>query len=161
MLNGRNTQYDSFAIHDIDRNGTPELLVLSTYGPEQADIFAWNGSSVTWIGMMGGDNFFQDIIYYPTQPYPVLFALTGGPAVNIDAYSIQQGWVDKSSVGYTQVDSNGMPYGIQMYHEDSTLYQLLYGTLIGGQDYSGRLNWFMRSGLQSESDWNSFLQSGT
>ena len=153
MLAERDRQWDSFILHDIDGNNVPELIVWSTYGIEQADVFTWN-KGIFWLGRIGGDNFFQGFFSYAQYPQAGLITLEGGPAMKIRAFKYSNMQTQEQTVGMTTVDSEGMETtGITMYINDGTLFQLLYGTLIQG-DWSALLdNWCTLYSLQNENRW--------
>ncbi len=160
MLAERDTQWDSIALHDMDGDGTPELIIRSDYAVEQADVFVYQNGNVYWVGTMGGDNFFQWIISYRDSGYRGLFTVMGGPAMSITRYTLANGTLNRQDIARTMVDNNGdYTIGIQMYMNDSTLYQLLYNTFVSGRDVSSPLEWYGRSGLNSDSDWNAFFLS--
>ena len=138
LLLDRDDQWDTFFLYDFDDNGIPELVVETTYGIEQADVFTWDGSRVLWTGMMGGDNFFQGVFEYPEYPQAGLIAVMGGPAMTIDSYTLSGTRLNKVRIGQTTVDSEGMETtGINMYVDNSYLYGLLYETLVnyGGSEF--------------------------
>ena len=153
MLAERDRQWDSFILHDIDGNNVPELIVWSTYGIEQADVFTWN-KGIFWLGRIGGENFFQGFFSYAQYPQAGLITLEGGPAMKIRAFKYKNMQTQEQTVGMTTVDSEGMETtGITMYINDGTLFQLLYGTLIQG-DWSALLdNWCTLYSLQNENRW--------
>ena len=154
MLQSRERAYDCFLLHDLDRDGIPELLVLTQFGPEQADVFAWNGTDAVWTGRMGGDNFFQYFLYYPSYPSAGLITLTGGPAMNIEAYRLSGLALQKTYVGGTSVDSEGMETtGIHMNVSDNTLYGLLYGTLVSGGDTAVYLDGWVPLSQLNNGNW--------
>ena len=159
MLLERDRAWDSFLLHDIDGNGTPELVVRTDFGIEQADVFAMNGSGISWAGRMGGENFFQLFLSYPQYPEAGLITAEGGPAMRICAYTLTGIRLQGRQVGMTTVDSEGMETtGITMNINDGTLFQLLYGTLIQG-DESAILNaWISRDDLMNRNAWNEFFQ---
>lgn len=160
MLHDRETIWDSFALHDIDGNGTPELIIRSDYGIEQADVFTYRDGHTQWIGMMGGDNFFQDIVYY-TQ-FHELYAFSGGPAMNVACYAIFNNTLTRQAVAYTQVNSSGdTTTAVVMQVNNPTLYQLLYNTLVANQGVQKELHWFLMNELYKDSDWNMFFNSAT
>lgn len=160
MLQQRSTAWDSFALHDIDGDGSPELIARADYGIEQADVYACRGGQAVWIGRMGGDNFFQDVVYY--KQYRELFAFTGGPAMEVNAYGIENGMLYRRSIATTQVNSSGdTTTGMVMYVSDSILYQLLFNTLVAGQGVERSLSWHTMYSLNTDADWNAFLNSAT
>ena len=119
-----------FSLYDIDRDGTPELIVTTVYGVEQADVFTCADGKVRWLGTMGGDNFFQFMFGYEGRP--CLFAAMGGPAMSIDAYTVENGSLVRSAVGRTEVNAEGDDIvGLFMYVDDDALYQLLRATFLG------------------------------
>ena len=140
MLQERDKNWDRFALYDMDQDGSPELFVYSEYGVEQIDVFTCANGQVQWIGKMGGDNFFQWIFLLPGRTE--VFATIGGPAMEIDAISYRQGIFQKTIVGNTMVDSEGMnTTGIKMYISDNALYQTLYEMLVEERDYAQIFNW--------------------
>ena len=119
-----------FSLYDIDRDSVPELIVTTVYGAEQADVFTCAGGEVKWLGTMGGDNFFQFMFGYDGRP--CLFAAMGGPAMSIDAYTVENGSLVRTAVGSTEVNADGDDIvGIFMYTDDDALYQLLRATFLG------------------------------
>ncbi len=150
------TEY--FALHDINRDGTPELIIGTDYGVEQADIFTFSGGSVQWLGTMGGYNFFQYIFSYDDPRYPALFAAMGGPAMEIEAYTVDGGQLKKTTVGRTRVNADGEDTGeIDMALKDENLRQLLEGTFRGGDEDTVYLYLYSRTQLQSDADWEDFF----
>lgn len=140
MLQERDRNWDRFALYDMDRDGSPELFVYSEYSIEQIDVFTCVNAQVQWIGKIGGDNFFQWIFLLPGRTE--VFATIGGPAMEIDAISYSQGIFQKTIVGNTVVDSEGMSTtGIKMYISDNELYQALYEMLVEGSNYAQELKW--------------------
>ena len=156
MLMERDTQWDCFAVHDMNGDGIPELLVMTEYGGiEQADIFTWSDGAVRWLGTMGGNNFFQMIICYHDARYPGLYTVMGGPAMKIDEYTLDQwGGLQHRYVAMTSVDSEGMEtVAVNMQVSDDGLYQLLRGSLLSGPDQAQTIVWMRTSELQSDSAW--------
>ena len=157
---GRDTAWDAFALHDLDGDGTPELIVKTEYAMEQADIFTVVSGRAVRLGAMGGDNFFQDIIYYDNFGYRGLFTVMGGPMMTITRYTLSGGSLSRQDIGTTQVDANGdYTVGIRMEVRDSALYDLLYGTFVGYRDVSRSLVWFRSSDLKKDSDWTVFFNT--
>ena len=149
---------ESIALHDMDGDGTPELVIRSDYAMEQADVFAYRDGSIVHAGTMGGDNFFQWIISYRDSGYRGLFTVMGGPVMRITQYTLSDGSLHRQEVGDTVVGRNGdETVGIRMYTDDGDLYQLLYNSFVGGRDVSRPLEWYGRTSLQSDSDWNAFF----
>lgn len=151
----RDRQWDSFMLHDLDRNGIPELIVWTMFGIEQADVFTLNSNSICWAGRMGGENFFQLFLSYSQYPQAGLITAEGGPVMRIRSYTLNGTQLFEQQVGMTTVDSDGMETtGITMTINDGTLFQLLYGTLVQG-DWSAALeNWVSRDDLVSGNAWN-------
>ncbi len=149
MLLSRDRQWDSFLLHDIDGNGVPELLVWTSYGIEQADVFTWNGNNVVWTGRMGGENFFQGFFRYPDYMQAGLVTAEGGPAMEFRAYTLSGTQLVAQEVGRSTVDSEGTDTtGIVMYNGDTLLFQQLYATFMYG-DLSAMLDgWCVLSSLQ-------------
>ena len=159
-FNSRDRRWDAFALHDMNGDGIPELIVMTEFGVEQADVFTWNGSRVVWLGSMGGDNFFQEIVFYDQYGYSGLFTVMGGPVMTITRYTLANGRLIQTRIGQTKVDANGdYTIGIRMDVNDQTLYDLLYGTYVGYRDLSRSLQWFRSSDLQTSTDWNFFFSS--
>ena len=164
MLMERDQQWDCFAVHDMNGDGIPELIVMTEYGGiEQADIFTWSDGAVRRLGTMGGDNFFQMIICYADPRYPGLYTVMGGPAMKVDEYTIdQQGKLQHRYVAMTSVDSEGMEtVAVNMKVSDDGLYQLLRGSLLSGPDEAQTLVWMRTSELQSDSAWTLFFSAMT
>ena len=156
MLQDRDRTWDSFILYDLDRDGVPELLVWTMFGLEQVDVFTWNGSNAVWVGRIGGDNFFQGFLYYSGYSQPGLVTLLGGPAMEIEFYTVDGVRLVRTEVGRTNVDSEGMETtGITMKLDDPMLYQLLYGTLVSGMDASTFLSdWCTLDDLVYKDDWS-------
>ncbi len=163
MMMNRDQQWDSFAVYDMNRDGTPELIVRTEYGGlEQADVFTWSNDSVKWLGTMGGDNFFQTIIGYDDSRYPGLYTVMGGPAMKIDEYTMSQWGLQHRYVAMTSVDSNGdYTVAVNMKVSDDALYQLLRGSFLSGTDKARSLVWMRAADLQSDSAWTLFFSALT
>ncbi len=160
LLHDRDASWDMFALHDMDGDGIPELIAQTIYGIEQAEVFACEGNRVMRLGMMGGDNFFQDIFYYPE--YPGLFTAMGGPAMDVDHYTVVKGLLERQSVGMTVVNDDGDDtIGLRMDISDSSLYSLLYNTLVGTGGTSRSLKWTLPNTLQTEDQWTAFFNSAS
>lgn len=160
MLMDRDTVWDSFALYDLNHDGTPELLVLASYGPEQADVFTFVNGSVLRLGMMGGDNFFQEFFYFDDAVYPGLFTASGGPAMRIDTYTLSGSALTRRTLGQTIVNDEGDDtVGLQLSGSDSRLYQLLYSTLIYPGFTAHTLTWRLSGQLQTEANWTAFWQT--
>ena len=122
--------WENFSLGDIDLDGTPELIVTSIYGLEQADVFTFTGGQVRHLGVMGGDNFFQIMFSYEGRP--CLYAAMGGPAMTIDAYTVENGALIRAAAARTEVNADGDDtVGITMYTDDDALRRLLEGTFLG------------------------------
>ena len=122
--------WENFSLLDIDLNGTPEIIVTSIYGVEQADVFTYTGGEVTHLGVMGGDNFFQFMFSYEDRP--CLYAAMGGPAMVIDAYTVENGALLRIGAARTEVNADGDDtVGITMFTDDDALRRLLEGTFLG------------------------------
>lgn len=156
MLKATDPQDTDFALFDLDGDGTPELLVQTFFGPEQIDVFTVVDGYTVLLGTMGGDNFFQDVFWLPGRPG--LITLMGGPAMEIDRYTVQDFALVHTPVGRTLVDDNGeSTVGVQMNVIDGSLYQQLYNKLVRWQPNVGAsLTWKNRSALQSAADWSAF-----
>ena len=162
MLMERDKQRDCFAVYDMNRDGVPELLVMTEYGGiEQADVFTWSNGAVRWLGTMGGNNFFQMIICYNDSRYPGLYTVMGGPAMKVDEYTMDQwGGLQHRYVAMTSVDSEGMEtVAVNMQVSDDGLYQLLRGSLLSGPDQAQTIIWMGASELQSDSAWTLFFSA--
>ena len=157
LLAARDPGYDFFAVHDVDRDGTPELLVQTVYGLEQTDVFTVRGGQVVHLGMIGGDNFFQDIVWFDSAAYPGLFSLMGGPVMTIDRYTVNAGVLRRTAIGRTIVNSEGdATVGVQMDTNDATLYRLLYEDLVLGQEHGHTLLWTILNNLKTDTNWIAF-----
>lgn len=162
MLMERDQKWDSFAVHDMNKDGIPELIVRTDYAIEQADVFTWTNDSVRWLGTMGGDNFFQMIICYSDPAYPGLYTVMGGPAMKIDEYTYSASGLQHRYVAMTSVDSEGMEtVAVNMQVNDEKLYQLLRGSFLSGQDQAQTIVWTRASELQSDSAWTLFFSALT
>ena len=162
MMMDRDRKWDSFAVHDMNRDGIPELIVRTDYGIEQADVFTWTNDSVRWLGTMGGDNFFQTIICYNDPHYPGLYTVMGGPAMKIDEYTYDSRGLQHRYVAMTTVDRNGEETtGVGMKVSDNGLYQLLRGSFVSGNDQAQSLVWTRAADLTSESAWTLFFSALT
>ena len=160
IFNDRDTAWDAFALHDMDGDGTPELIVRTEYGMEQADVFTFSSGRPVWLGTMGGDNFFQDIIYYDNFGYRGLFTVMGGPAMTVERYTFESGRFTRQKVARTQPDADGDDtVGVHMDVKDDALYDLLVGTFVRHRDVSRSLVWFVRDDLAKESDWTMFFNT--
>ena len=157
-LREREQGLDAFALYDMDGDGIPELLVLAMYGIEQADVFTCEGNQVTRLGMMGGDNFFQFIYHF--SGYPGLFTIMGGPAMDIDHYTIKNGLLDRQYIGMTIVNDDGDDtIGLRSQITDGTLYNLLYDALVDGDISPVDLPWRGHDSLKTDADWAAFFNS--
>jgi hypothetical protein len=157
MLQTRERKWDSFILHDIDGNGIPELIVLTMYAMEQADVFTWTEYGVSWAGRMGGENFFQFLFHYPVYPQAGLLTAEGGPAMKIRSYTLDGTILREQVTGMTEVDWEGMETtGISMYVSNDTLYRLLYDTMTGtGTDRSVYLeDWCSLEDLVNNAAWD-------
>ena len=153
----RNTQYDTAALCDMDGSGVPELIILTAYAYEQADVFTFAGGQVKHLGTMAGDNFFQDILSLSAYGYPGLFTLMGGPAMTIAHYTVSGGNLFRRSVGATLVNSDGdATVGLRMDFSDNALYVLLYGDLVGGQHHAQSLRFRRAAEIASDAQWAAF-----
>ena len=140
LLRERDTQWDRFTVFDMNGDGVSELLVKTEYALEQVDIFTIRGNAVTWLGSLGGDNFFQMIFHYP-ESNDILAAL-GGPVMDIRRASYSGSGFQTQQVARTTVDSSGdYTTGIQMYVSDNALYNQLYGTFVSGYGNEIELYW--------------------
>lgn len=154
MLNARDTQWDTASLYDMDANGIPELIIRVDYGIEQADIFTYSYGQILWLGTMGGDNFFQDMFYYPGSSNAGLLAAMGGPAMKIWSYKLVGGRFTGSATAETIINADGDDtIGVRMNTNDNTLHNLLWGTFVGNQDTSVSLPWYRSANLQRDDDW--------
>ena len=163
ILMERDQQWDCFAVHDMDRDGIPELLIMTEYGGiEQVDVFTWSNDKVRWLGTMGGDNFFQMIICYSDPDYPGLYTVMGGPAMKVDECTMGERELQHRYVAMTSVDSEGMEtVAVNMQVRDDRLYQLLCGSLLSGPDEAQTIVWMRAPELQSDSAWTLFFSALT
>lgn len=163
ILMERDQQWDCFAVHDMNKDGIPELIVRIDYGGiEQADVFTWTNGAVRHLGTMGGDNFFQMIICYNDPRYPGLYTVMGGPVMKVDEYTMGDWGLQHRYVAITSVDSEGMEtVAVNMQVADDGLYQLLRGSLLSGSDQAQTLVWTGASELQSDSAWTLFFSALT
>ena len=140
MLQERDTEYDCFALRDLNGDGIAELFVLSEYAIEQVDVFTYDGGTIRWLGMMGGDNFFQFVFYYDERPE--VFAALGGPIMDLRACTYTGDFFWTQAMGRTTVDADGEEtIGIQMYVSDQPLYRLLYDSFVVGRGNEHILEW--------------------
>ncbi len=155
ILAERDTAWDAFILYDFEDDGVPELIVRSDYAVEQADVFTWDGEGAVWAGTMGGENFFQGFLWYPGYPQAGLLTLSGGPVMTIDAYFLRDGRLERTALGRTEVDSEGMEtVGIRLDAGDETLHDLLYGTLADGNDSAEWLeDWVSLRELTDRGEW--------
>ena len=161
MLQTRERSWDSFILYDIDGNGIPELIVLTEYALEQADVFTWTEYGVSWAGRMGGENFFQFLFHYPEYPQAGLLTAEGGPAMKIRSFTLDGTTLQEQIVGMTEVDWEGMETtGINMYISNDTLYRLLYDTMTGtGTDRSVYLeDWCNLNDLVNNASWDKLFR---
>ena len=151
----RDPAWDRFAVWDIDEDGVPELLVETIYAMEQVDVFAFEDGDAAWKGTMGGDNFFQAVVSYAKAGKPgVLYALMGGPAMEIDEYRLVPAGLLKVVRGMTRVDDEGMELAAaDLYEADDTLEQLIVGTLMGSGDRGEYPVWYSSGELESAPGW--------
>ena len=159
ILYDRDSSWDSFALYDLDLDGTPELLARIDYAIEQVDVFTFKNGRVGWVGTMGGDNFFQAVLCYDGAGIRgSLYTLEGGPAMTIAEYRIGRAGLIKRSLGRTMVDSDGEEtIGLDLYDTDSTLESLLYGSTVRGQDRGEYLIWTSRNDLGTSSGLNTLF----
>ena len=155
----RDKSWDLFALCDINQDGIPELLVRIDYGVEQADVFTYENGRVLWKGTIGGDNFFQAVLCYEEAGLPgAIYALMGGPGIEIDEYRLVEAGVVKRVMGYTLVDEDGMTLpAVEMLEQDPVLEQLIVSTLEENTDGSEYLEWLNLSDLQGEPGWSAFF----
>ena len=155
MLAERDRAWDSFILHDFERDGIPELIIRADYAIEQADVFTWNGEDAAWAGTMGGENFFQGFLWYPEDPQAGLITLSGGPVMAIDSYVLRDGKLERTALGRTEADPEGMETaGVILDAGGEKLRNLLYGTLAGGADAAEWLeNWVSLSELINQGEW--------
>ena len=155
MLRERDTNWDGFAMFDLDRDGVPELLVRADYMMEQIDVFTCTGKKAVWLGTMGGDNFFQAIIRFQDPAFPGVYTLMGGPVMTVDEYTLSGMRLQHRAIGRTVVDAEGMEtLDINMQVSDRELYQLLYNTLVSGPDVAEQLIWCNYSEMLSGDYWD-------
>ena len=158
MLQERDRQLDSFILQDLDGNYIPELIVWTSFGLEQADVFTWIDGEVTWVGRIGGDNFFQGFLSYEQYPQAGLITLEGGPAMKIRAFTIDETHMQEQLIGETLVDSEGMETtGIRLYSPGGTLAQLLENTLVGGDLSAMLTGWCTLGMLKDDNQWDQLL----
>ena len=155
LLAEREADWDSFILYDFGDDSVPELIVRTDYAIEQADVFTWNGESVCWAGTMGGHNFFQGMLWYPEVPQAGLVTLSGGPAMEIDVYVLRNGRLEGTALGRTKVDAEGMDtVGIDLEKDGGLLADLLYGTLVSGDDKAEWLEeWIPLEALLGKEEW--------
>ena len=161
MLQTRDRNWDSFILYDIDGNGIPELIILTAYGIEQADVFTWTYDGICWTGRMGGENFFQYFFSYPGYPKAGLLTAEGGPAMEIRSYTLDGTELQEQTVGMTEVDWEGLETtDVNMYISDNTLYRLLFDTMTGtGTDRADYLeDWCFREELVTNSSWEKLFR---
>lgn len=162
MLHDRNASWDSFAVYDLNQDGTPELLTRIDYAIEQIDVFSCDGGQARWVGTMGGDNFFQAVLCYDGAGIPGrLYTLEGGPAMDITEYRIVSAGLLRRKIGRTRVDWEGEEtIGVEMFENDSTLESLLTASLVSGPDQAEYLVWHGWSELSAGSGWGALFGGG-
>ena len=135
ILAERDTAWDAFILYDFEDDGVPELIVRTDYAIEQADVFTWTGEGAALAGTMGGENFFQGFLWYPEVPQAGPITLSGGPVMTIDSYVLRDGRLERTALGRTEVDAEGMEtVSVRLDAGDEVLRDLLYGTLADGND---------------------------
>ena len=158
MLADREKQYDAFAVHDLDGDGIRELFVCAIYGVEQIDVFSLDGDSIVHLGTMEEDNFFQTTLYY--EGIPAVYTAMGGPAMDLDGYTIADGALVKTHIGHTRVDDEGMEtIGLDMEVDDPNLEALLTGTFITGEDMGTYLIWLTSEDLNMPDAWETLFEA--
>ena len=155
ILAERDTAWDAFILYDFEDDGVPELIVRTDYAIEQADVFTWTGEGAALAGTMGGENFFQGFLWYPEVPQAGLITLSGGPVMTIDSYVLRDGRLERTALGRTEVDAEGMEtVGVRLDAGDEVLRDLLYGTLADGNDDAEWLeDWVLLSDLKNRGEW--------
>ena len=161
----RDMEMTYFALHDMDLDGVPELLVETLYTLEQCDVFTFDNGSVKWLGSMAGENFIDAIFYFNDLDYIGLFVSEGGPAVSVDLYTIQSGKLKKTYIGKTNVEKKDGYFdttGFDMSLQDEKLYRYLSGFVMEEpQKYGSYLNTMPIKELRNDSKWPDFYASVT
>lgn len=161
----RDMEMTYFALHDMDLDGVPELLVETLYTLEQCDVFTFDNGSVKWLGSMAGENFIDAFFYFNDLDYIGLFVSEGGPAVSVDLYTIQSGKLKKTYIGRTKVEKKDGYFdttGFDMSLQDEKLYRYLSGFVMEEpQKYGSYLNTMPIKELRNDSKWPDFYASAT
>ena len=158
----QNSRSEVFALHDINLDGVPELIIESLYGIEQCDVFTFESSTVKWLGTMGGDNFINDVFYFNDLDYLALFSSEGGPGHTVDMYSVGTSGLVKTHVGATDLNSEGEIIGFHMSISDDKLAGYMTAFIVNYPPEKGRLlNWARLEDLQNDTEWNTFFASAT
>ncbi|MBR4458080.1 MAG: hypothetical protein IKS31_03880 [Clostridia bacterium] len=160
-FNGRDQAWDAAALYDTDGDGTPELIVLTVYTVEQIDIITSDdANTIRHLGTLGGDNFFQDFLTFDAVGYHGLIVLSGGPAMDIDLITAEDGGIVCRRLGMTLVNDEGDgTVGLSVTDCDPALYDLLYGELVLGQPTADHLTWCSFAQPGGESELNGFLNA--
>lgn len=158
----QNSRKEWFALHDIDMDGIPELIVESLYGIEQCDVFTFTNGIVKWLGTMGGDNFINDVFYVNDLDYLSLFVSEGGPGHTVDMYSINGEKIERIHVGDTKLNADGDIIGFNMNIADDTLYEYMRSFIVQYPPTGGiLLNWTHLEKFTNDTEWNEFFASAT
>ena len=160
-LRTRDREWDRFCLHDMNGDGTPELLVYSYGKYEQADIFTYDGN-VRFLGTIDDDNFIQFLVYYEDARYPGLFAFFGGPANTVFQYTLKRGILKISEFGMTKLNSQEEAVGFYSPVSDSRLSGMLLNTANQNRQNAARnLDWCRYNELMAEGSWTVFFRSAT
>ena len=158
-----NSRSELFALHDMDLDGIPELIVESVYGIEQCDVFTFEANAIQWLGTMGGDNFINDVFFFNDLSYRALFTSEGGPGPVVDMYSPGEGGLTKTHVGSSMVNSEGdSVIGFSMSIADDTLAEYINGFIVNDPPEKGMpLHWVRLEDLAEDDGWTAFFASTT
>ena len=140
----RDTSWDSATVWDMDGNGIPELLIATNAVVEQIDVFTWNGSYPVHLGVIGGDNFFQWVVPSDPAGYPGIVTLMGGPAMDLDLYTVEANTLVHCPLGSTMVNETG-DGTVGMRRDENAepaISDLLYRELVLGESNLVPLNWY-------------------
>lgn len=140
----RDTSWDSATVWDMDGNGIPELLIATNAVVEQIDVFTWNGSYPVHLGVIGGDNFFQWVVPSDPAGYPGIVTLMGGPAMDLDLYTVEANTLVHCPLGSTMVNDTG-DGTVGMRRDENAepaISDLLYRELVLGESNLVPLNWY-------------------
>lgn len=159
---------DCYALHDLNLDGIPELLVCAYLDYEQDNAFTFENGAVKFLGCIGGDLDKDSIFYFNDLDYPGLFLTTGSWVTGIWHYSMESNVFTETDMGGTVIEEGpDDPYvaDIWLKTDDPKLYKYLLD-LITRQNqagYASYLDWSRgrAEALLTDSDWEAFYASAT